>query len=158
MDLSYSTINLFPSLVHMFNVNGFDQIQNELIDYAYDFKKREPKGVSVSNQGGWHSPDFYVNDECDTLHSFLINCLAGFPVIDESINIKISAWVNINKPGDYNIKHNHPGVDLAGVLWIKCPENCGVIEFDSPTVFQSHTQINSYTEDFKKLIKYENNR
>ena len=76
MDLSYSTINLFPSLVHMFNVNGFDQIQNELIDYAYDFKKREPKGESVSNQGGWHSPDFYVNDEYDTLHSFLINCLS----------------------------------------------------------------------------------
>ena len=149
MDLNYSSINLFPSVIHQFDVNGFSEIQNELIDYAYDLKNKEPEGVIISNQGGWQSSDFCVNNEYDPLHSFLINCLAGFPVIQESFNIKIDAWVNINKPGDCNIKHNHPGVDLAGVLWIKCPENCGVIEFDSPTVFQSHTQINSYTEDFK---------
>ena len=149
MDLNYSSINLFPSVIHQFDVNGFSEIQNELIDYAYDLKNKEPEGVIISNQGGWQSSDFSVNNEYDLLHSFLINCLAGFPVIQESFNIKIDAWVNINKPGDCNIKHNHPGVDLAGVLWIKCPENCGVIEFDSPTVFQSHTQINSYTEDFK---------
>ena len=154
MDLSYSTINLFPSLVHMFDVNGFNEIQNELIDYAYDFKEREPRGESISNQGGWHSPDFHVNDECDTLHSFLINCLAGFPVIDESINIKISAWVNINKPGDYNTKHNHPDCNLAGVLWIKAPKDSGNIVFDNPTAFQSNTEIDSYTTDFKEKYKF----
>ena len=67
MDLSYSTINLFPSLVHMFNVNGFDEIQDKLIDYAYDLKKREPEGVLISNQGGWQSSDFSVNNEDDVL-------------------------------------------------------------------------------------------
>ena len=69
MDLSYSTKNLFPSLVHIFDVNGFDQIQNDLIDYAYDFKKRKPEGVIVSNQGGWQSADFPVNNEDDLLQS-----------------------------------------------------------------------------------------
>ena len=53
------------------------------------------------------------------------------------------------KSGNYNIKHNHPGVDLAGALWIKCPEDCGVIVFDSPTGFQSHNEINSYNDNFK---------
>ena len=47
MDLNYSTKNLFPSLVHIFDVNGFDEIQDKLIDYAYDFKKREPEGVLI---------------------------------------------------------------------------------------------------------------
>ena len=149
MDLNYNTLNLFPSVIHIFDVNGFSEVQDELINYAYDLKKKEPEGVIISNQGGWQSSDFNVNNEYDSLHSFIINCLAGFPVIDESFNIKINAWVNINKPGDYNIKHNHPGVDLAGVLWIKCPENCGEIVFDPPTAFQSHNEINSYTEDFK---------
>ena len=74
MDLSYSNINLFPSVIHQFDVNGFGEIQNQLIDYAYDLKKREPEGVSISNQGGWQSSDFSVNNEDDTLHSFLINC------------------------------------------------------------------------------------
>ena len=149
MDLNYSTTNLFPSVIHQFDVNGFDEIRDKLIDYAYDLKKREPEGVSISNHGGWQSPDFSVNNEDDVLHYFIINCLAGFPVIDESFNIKVDAWININKTGNYNIKHNHPGVDLAGVLWIKCPKDCGVIVFDSPTGFQSHNEINSYNHNFK---------
>ena len=149
MDLNYKINLIFPVPVHQFDVNGFSEIQDELIDYAYDLKKREPEGVSISNHGGWQSPDFSVNNEDDVLHYFIINCLAGFPVIDESFNIKVDAWININKPGDYNIKHNHPGVDLAGVLWIKCPEDCGVIVFDSPTGFQSHNEINSYNHNFK---------
>ena len=149
MDLSYNTVNLFPSFVHVFDVNGFDEVQNQLIDYAYDFKKRDPVGVSISNQGGWQSPSFFINDENDVLHHFLINCLAGFPVIDESYNIKIDAWVNINKPGDYNMKHFHPGVDLAGVLWVKVPKDSGNIIFDNPTGFQAFNEINSYVPDFK---------
>ena len=149
MDLNYSTTNLFPSVIHQFDVNGFDEIRDKLIDYAYDLKKRGPEGVSISNHGGWQSPDFSVNNEDDVLHYFIINCLAGFPVINESFNIKVDAWININKTGNYNIKHNHPGVDLAGVLWIKCPKDCGVIVFDSPTGFQSHNEINSYNDNFK---------
>ena len=149
MDLNYRTNLLFPVPIHQFDVNGFDEIKNDLIDYAYDLKNKEPEGVLISNQGGWQSSDFSVNNEDDILHYFIINCLAGFPVIDESFNIKVDAWININKPGDYNIKHNHPGVDLAGVLWIKCPEDCGVIVFDSPTGFQSHNEINSYNDNFK---------
>ena len=106
MDLNYNTVNLFPSIIHQFDVNGFSEIQDKLIDYAYDLKKREPEGVSISNHGGWQSPDFSVNNEDDVLHYFIINCLAGFPVIDESFNIKVDAWININKTGNYNIKHN----------------------------------------------------
>ena len=113
-------------------------------------KKIEPEGVLISNHGGWQSTDFSVNNEDDVLHNFIINCLAGFPVIDETFNMKVDAWVNINKPGDYNIKHNHPCVDLAGVLWIKCPKDCGVIVFDTPTSFQSHNEINSYVDNFRK--------
>ena len=89
MDLNYSTVNIFPVPIHQFDVNGFSEIQNELIDYAYDLKNKEPEGVIISNQGGWQSSDFSVNNECDPLHSFLINCLAGFPVIQESFNIKM---------------------------------------------------------------------
>ena len=154
MDLNYSTKNLFPSLVHIFDVNGFDEIQDKLIDYAYDFKKREPKGVIISNQGGWQSADFPVNNEDDLLQSFLINCLAGFPVIDKSVNIKIDAWININKPGAYNVKHDHPGSDLAGVLWIKCPKNSGNILFDNPTAFQSNREIDSYTAEFREKFNF----
>ncbi len=154
MDLNYSTVNLFPSIVHQFDVNGFDEIQNELIDYAYGLKNKEPKGVSISNQGGWQSADFSVNDENDLLHSFIINCLAGFPAVDESINIKVDAWININSPGSLNVKHDHPDSNLAGVLWVKAPKDCGNIVFENPTGFQSYTEINSYVTDFNNKFNF----
>ena len=152
MDLNYNSIPIFPTIIHQFDVNGFDEIQNRLIDYAYNLRE-EDEGVCISNSGGWQSNSFYVENEDDVLQHFIINCLAGFPVIDESFNIKIDAWININKPGDYNIKHNHPTSDLAGVLWIKCPKDCGEIIFDTPTGFQSYNEINSYTDDFKNQNK-----
>ena len=149
MDLNYNSIPLFPTIIHQFDVNGFSEIQDKLIDYAYDLKKREPAGVIISNQGGWQSPDFHISDKDDILHSFLSNCLDNFPNIDKEINFDVDAWININKPGDYNHKHNHPNCHLAGVLWIKCPEDCGAIEFDSPSSFQSHNELHSYIDDFK---------
>ena len=157
MDLNYKVTNIFPVSIHQFDVNGFDEIQSELIDYAYGLKKKEPKGVAISNYGGWQSTDFYIDNEDDVLHHFMINCLSGFPVIKESVNMKVDAWVNINKPGDYNTKHHHPNCNLAGVLWIKAPKECGVIEFESPVEFQTYTEVDSYTEDFKNSNNYYHN-
>ena len=87
MDLNYKVTNIFPVPIHQFDVNGFDEIQNELIDYAYGLKKKEPKGVLISNYGGWQSSNFYIDNEDDVLHHFMINCLSGFPVIKESLDM-----------------------------------------------------------------------
>ena len=153
MDLNYSTINLFPVPIHQFDVNGFSEIQDELIDYAYKIKK-EDKGVEISNYGGWQSSGFEVVNEDDLLHSFLINCLAEFPPLKKSVDMFVHGWININQPGDYNIKHSHPSNDLAGVIWIKTCKNCGDIQFDSPVDFQTHQEVESYTEEFKNKNKY----
>ena len=154
MDLNYKINLIFPVPVHQFDVNGFSEIQDELIDYAYDLKKREPEGVSISNYGGWQSPDFIVNNENDVLQSFLSKCLGKFPTIKESIKLFVSAWININPPEAFNLKHNHPTSDLSGVLWIKAPQDCGDIIFDSPRSFAAHQEIDSYVEDFKKNNNY----
>ena len=89
MDLNYRTVNLFPTIIHQFDVNGFDEIQNQLIDYVYQFKDKNPEGVKFSNYGGWQSPHFDISNDDDLLHSFLINCLSNFPNIHKSINFNI---------------------------------------------------------------------
>ena len=151
MDLNYKTNLIFPIPIHQFDVNGFSEIQNELIDYAYDLKKKDPKGVLISNRGGWQSEGFEIINEDDVLQLFLINCLSNFPPIKESVQLRGYGWININKPGDYNIKHIHPTNNLSGVLWIKCkPENSGDIVFDSPSAFESFLENKSYNDDFKK--------
>ena len=153
MDLNYELVNLFPSSVHIFNINGFDEVRNKLIDYVYEYKKNDPDGNIISNRGGWQSKNFSVQKEDDILHSLIINCLASFPYIKESYNIFADAWININPSGSYNIKHNHPTCDLAGVLWIKCPKDCGEIIFDNPSAFQTFKTINAYEDKFKDVNK-----
>ena len=150
MDLNYKTNLIFPIPIHQFDVNGFSKIKDELIDYVYDCKKKDPKGVSLSNRGGWQSEGFEIINEDDVLQLFLINCLSNFPPIKESVQLRGYAWININKPGDYNIKHVHPTNNLSGVLWIKCLENSGDIVFDSPNNFESFLENKSYDDDFKK--------
>ena len=149
MDLNYKTTPIFPIPIHTFDVNGFNEIQDELIDYAYELRKKDPKGVSISNRGGWQSSRFEVKDENDKLNNFLFNCINGFPHINYKVNFLIYAWININKPGNYNVKHLHPTNDLSGVLWIKAPQNSGDIVFESPYEFQAYQEIDSYVDEFR---------
>ena len=154
MNINYTTENIFPVPIHTFDVNGFEKIQNDLIDYAYDLKNKEPKGVLFSNCGGWQSSCFLVNNENDILQSFLMDCLGEFPPIKKSVDLIVSAWLNINPPNSYNSMHSHPDCNLAGVLWIKTPKNCGNIVFQSPFDFQIYKEVESYTEEFKSQNKY----
>ena len=154
MNINYTTENIFPVPIHIFDVNGFEKIQNDLIDYAYGLKNKEPKGVLISNRGGWQSPCFLLNNENDILQSFLIDCLGDFPPIKKSVDLIVSAWVNINPPNSFNTKHCHPDSNLSGVLWIKSQKDCGNIVFQSPFHFQTYKEVESYTEDFKNKNKY----
>ena len=150
MDLNYKTNLIFPIPIHQIDVNEFSEIQDELIDYAYDLKRKEPIGKSNTNRGGWQSSVFDVGLKDDKLHEFLINSLVGLPPFKKSIDFTVKSWININKPGDHNVSHNHPNCNLAGVLWIKAPKNSGKIVFDSPNNFESFLENKSYIDDFKK--------
>ena len=154
MNLSYSNINLFPSVIHQFDVNGFNEIQDELIDFVYNMREKDPVGHTISNRRGWQSSCFSIDNENDVLKKFLTNCLAEFPPIKKSVRLFVSAWVNINPPEAFNMKHNHPTSDLSGVLWIKSQKDCGNIIFDSPRSFATHQEIECYNEDFKENNNY----
>ena len=154
MDLNYKTNLIFPVPIHQFDVNGYSEIQDELIDYVYKMREKDPVGHTISNRGGWQSSCFSLENEDDILQNFLTNCLSEFPPIEKSIKLFVSAWININPPEAFNLKHNHPTSDLSGVLWLKCQKDCGNIVFESPRSFATHREIDSYTEDFKKDNNY----
>ena len=61
----------------------------------------------------------------------------------------IRPWININKKGDFNRMHTHPGSDFAGVFWIKTPEKCGDIEFNSPYYNSQYNEFMSYNDMFQ---------
>ncbi len=154
INLEYDFDRLFSIPMHMLLIDDFDATRNKLIDYAYNLKEKDIKGHTASNRGGYQSKIFNVHDFNDVLHDLLINVISNIPAFKKNVSINCRAWVNINPPKSYNVKHCHPGCDIAGVLWIKAPKKCGDIVFYSPFDFTSYREIHSYKEDFKKETKF----
>ena len=139
MSVKYTLTNLFPSPVHIFDTDGFDEFKNNLIDYAYKLREEDPKGFKISNRHGWQSKGFDLTDMNDLLHGTILRGLSSFSSVTNTTEMRASAWVNINSPGAYNRLHSHPNSHLSGVMWIKSPKDCGVISFDNPNGHQSYT-------------------
>ena len=149
MSVKYTLTNLFPSPVHIFETDEFDEFKNNLIDYAYKLKEKDPEGYTISNRNGWQSRGFDLSDMNDLLHGTILQGLSSFSAIKNTTKMRASAWININSPGSYNVKHTHPNSHLSGVMWIKAPKDSGNIVFDNPNGHQTHTEINSYNQEFK---------
>ena len=60
-NLDYSNrkiIPIFPCLLYQdANVNGFDEVKDGLIEYAYKQKEEDDINQVVSNRGGWQTPN-----------------------------------------------------------------------------------------------------
>ena len=119
-------------MIHEFDNPNFNEFKNELIEYSYGERKKDPIGVKVSNRNGWQSKPFKVTDKNNILHSFLVDSISNLKVIKSFINIRIVYWININPKGARNEKHTHPSCAFAGTIWIKTPENCGDFNLYSP--------------------------
>ena len=149
MSAKYSYLNLFPSLAHIFDIDEFNKLQNDLIDHVYKLKNQDPDGHIISNRKGWQSKSFSLNFDGDVIHTTILDVLKSFPVIKNTTQMVTTAWINVNFPGAYNIRHSHPESNLSGVLWVKCPKDSGKIEFFNSKNFETYTEINSYIKEFK---------
>ena len=147
MDLNYKTELLFPTPLHIFDIVDFNDMKDELVDYAYQKKSENDIGVSKSNVGGWQSRT--MSDKSEKINSLLIDIVREFPAFKEEVNFYMDSWININKFGDSNTKHTHPASDLSGVLWIKIPDKSGNLVFVSPHQHYSYGELYSYSEEFK---------
>tara|TARA_R100000742_G_C4258768_1_gene76622 strand:+ start:343 stop:942 length:600 start_codon:yes stop_codon:yes gene_type:complete len=150
VDLNYNVQNIFPVSIHQFQIKDFDGMKGKLIDYVYDLKKQDPVGKNISSRHGWQSLLVDLSKDNDLFRNFLIDCVSDLPFISKKTSFTIDTWININKTGSYNIKHCHPTSHLSGVLWLKCPEECGEIVFTSPYEFMGFAEHQLYSDEFKK--------
>ena len=140
MDLNYSATPIFPTPIHVIDINDFDDYKDQLVKETYQERDKDSIGRKISNYGGWQSNQAYIHEcESETLKK----------VIADSVSMVVAGWKNINGPGDFNLKHNHPRSDLSGVLWIKVPKDSGNIVFESPHLFNRYQELDSYTKEFK---------
>ena len=145
---------LFPTVIHEFTVPTFKQVENDLIKLIYEEKKKDPVGVTISNDGGWQSKKLQgPNLISDLIINEVISYFIKNKIFKEGVLLKLNGlWANINKRGDSNVLHDHPNCDLSGVFWIKIPKDSGRIEFNSPHSYAQYNELESYTSELKDNI------
>ena len=153
-------IPVFPSLIHLFGVDDYSSVKDDLIKFVYKEKRKDSKGISISNIGGWQSnKDDYSSYE-NPLSSVIGNSISKYfaenKIFNSNVNLLIdSMWININsRISDYNLKHSHGGCDLAGCFYIKTPKDCGEIEFISPNEYTQRKELKFCNNDFKDSLKF----
>ena len=150
---------LFPTLLHQFDVPTFKQVQKDLIKCVYKERRKDPEGVGVSNRGGWQSSSHRFDKESDPLSKFLIEQLVNYfqknSILEEGVEVRFANWwININKKGSFNIKHNHPCGSLSGVFYLQCPNDSGKIVFESPHIFTRSKLYRYYNSSLRESLKY----
>ena len=170
--------HLFPSLIHEIPLYEYGENRDKVIDYVYSERKNDPTGENYrTNRGGWQSNDGYYL-ESNPVRDLVLNSLGNYfntnSIIKPGVNIYLSAcWININKKGDFNVQHDHPGCHMSGVMYLKIPENKkdtkvsgvnsidgyadaigdpvgGEIAFANHNSFGSWKELFYYTDEFKE--------
>jgi len=124
-------IPIFPVITSYIECENYNSIKDDLIAWIYQYQKTD-EGVIISNRGGWQSrSDFYFEPSFIRFYDYILrHILNSIPFVDVNVTLQ-NMWININKKGDLNISHNHPESMLSGVFWVKTPNECGKINFES---------------------------
>ena len=120
----------FPSLIWS---GLLDNTHNDKIkDFAYERKKQD-KGVELSNYIGWQSTSIRQGDD-DTFDRLVESITSNIEDCRNLVELPelqlYNIWININTPGAYNALHNHPGSVLSGVYYVESTEEQGNIFFE----------------------------
>lgn len=122
--LNIATRNLFPTQVAAVDTPDAAARNVELRNLILERRSRKP-GMAASNAGGWHSerdlPEWggpraaEVIDMARAVANHMTCDRAGKAVQPAWI---ITAWANVNGPGDSNFCHYHPGSFWSGTYYV----------------------------------------
>jgi uncharacterized protein (TIGR02466 family) len=149
-------MNVLPIFVQWLAHDKLDLDLDLLEKYSFELESNT-KGVIVSNIGGWQSKiiraeDFKYKPLIDAI-SKKIDDMSIYLHLNKKLILK-HVWININRNGNFNRSHNHPGALVSGVFYVKVSPNSGIIRFKNP---HASTQEMYYKyADADKVIDYNN--
>ena len=128
----------FSTPVWIDQINDFEVINDDLKNYIYQEREKNPDGVKKSNVKGWHSEGFDLKNE--SLKRFIneISNNIGTAVKDmgwdlETQLVRITnMWAIINKDRAFNERHHHGNSSLSAAYYVKAEKNSGDIIFFDP--------------------------
>ena len=96
---------------------------DSLIEFCYEMKRENEKGVEISNVGGWQS-DNIVNETHTEFVKLKNKIEEAANIYHHEIQLKKThhqkidqIWVNINQKGHSNESHIHEGAILSGAFY-----------------------------------------
>ena len=102
-----------------------------LLDFIRFVENEDPNGRVSSNEGGWQSHDFIaaicdinpLKEVKDKILLFAYECADAYGFKDYVLRIT-NLWINVNRKGNSNVLHTHPGGILSGAYYVDLPSCC----------------------------------
>lgn len=139
MNKTNSELNLFfATPIWKSEVKDYPELNSQLYSYITNLKKNSDVSLKKSTIGGWHSPNFNLDNEEPKIFVNAINSSLskafndmGWDVQNQEVKIT-DMWSIINKEGASNERHIHPNSFLSAAYYVKAPKDCGNIMFYDP--------------------------
>jgi len=123
--------------------DGPARLNTELEELAYRLRKDERNGTTRTNHGGWHyALDIFelqepvVRQFQQLMEQHVQAYLNHFRPEGQrkKDSFRLRGWINVNRAGDFNTLHSHPGCFLSATYYVNVPEAMkgGEIYFRDP--------------------------
>jgi len=98
---------------------------DSLIEFCYEMKRKNEKGIQLSNVGGWHSDDIF-NETHSEFVKLKNKIKDAINIYHHEIQLKKThhqklgrIWININQKGHLNDYHLHSQSIFSGAFYLK---------------------------------------
>ena len=133
---------LFQTWVYVCH-DGPKHLNERIEELAHRLMQDEKNSARRTNAGGWHyASDFFKVDEPvvaefrDVMEQHVQGFINHFRPAERMKKdvFRLQGWINVNREGDHNILHCHPGCFLSAVYYVNVPEAMkgGEIVFRDP--------------------------
>jgi uncharacterized protein (TIGR02466 family) len=133
---------LFSTWIYLCQ-NGPNHLNDQLEELTRRLMQDERNATRRTNAGGWHYAfDFFKLDDpvvaefCDQMQQHVQAFLNHFrpPERKRKDDFRLEGWINVNRAGDFNVLHCHPGCFLSATYYVSVPPNLkgGEIVFRDP--------------------------
>jgi uncharacterized protein (TIGR02466 family) len=119
MNMKYLNLFMVPIQINKLELNI-----DSLIEFCYEMKRENEKGVKLTNIGGWHS-DNIINETHTEVVKLKNKIEEAANVYHYDIRLKKTynqkldnIWININQKGHSNVYHDHPHSILSGTFYL----------------------------------------
>ena len=117
-------------LIHKYLLDDNKTNRKDMLYEIDKLRHLDPKGIQLTNIGGWHSKDLVENDKFSLLNKTIVDIINNDIFNGELVITGLAmSWLIINNKGHYIKKHNHLSDTISGCFYIDFPTNSGNINF-----------------------------